>query len=145
MKYEDEDREYYEIRKVKKQGHSKKELVRWNNAIWQYLIDHSSITKSGHLYINFYIKDEKEFFKRVKARERGDFKRIELKEVKKEVEEIKKVEKVENRIRTAIVKRFDEGLAYKESDEPLDKIMTNVMEICVAYKKERIKELKEDL
>lgn len=42
------------------------------------------------------------------------------------------------------MKRLDDGLLFQESDEPLDIIIKNVLEVCNMYKKERIKEIKEE-
>lgn len=48
-------------------------------AVWQYLIDHSHITDDeGTVNIHFYIPHEFEFWRRVKARDDGKFKRKEM-------------------------------------------------------------------
>lgn len=42
-------------------------------ALWQYFIDHSQIQKNGFYGIQFYIRDENDFYKRLLARYNGDF------------------------------------------------------------------------
>lgn len=45
----------------------------FKDAMWQYVIDHSKIQPNGYLGIQFYCKNRKDFFDRVKAREEGFF------------------------------------------------------------------------
>lgn len=59
---------------------SKKDDKKWEKAVWQYLIDHSRPKPSGAYFVSFHTKNQKEFFYRVKARYRGTFKRVDLKE-----------------------------------------------------------------
>ncbi len=56
-------------------------------AVWQYLIDHSKIVGKDTIKITFYIPSEKEFWKRVKAREDGRFKRNDLYDFHKKMRE----------------------------------------------------------
>lgn len=73
-----------ELKKCK--DNARKERARLKRAIWQYLIDHSYPYKKGKGYaIRFNIKDKREFFRRVRARELGKFKREDINEKKKEV------------------------------------------------------------
>lgn len=74
------------------------------NAVWQYLIDHARVVNDDRSFkVSFYVVDEHEFWRRVKARELGKFKRNDLLEFFKEAEKkfIKfkdiraKVEKIE--------------------------------------------------
>lgn len=45
------------------------------DALWQYLIDHSKVQPNGYFGIMFYVKDVDDFWRRVYARYTGDFKR----------------------------------------------------------------------
>lgn len=81
-----------------------KELNKWNKAIWQYLIDHSSATNTGKYRVSMTINDQKTFFQRVKARYRGEFTRTDLKEeeakLNKEIEKFQNYERARNRMAT---------------------------------------------
>jgi len=48
---------------------------KWKGGVWQYLIDHSKIDKKGTFLVKFYIPNEKEFWKRVRARQNNQYKR----------------------------------------------------------------------
>lgn len=45
------------------------------DAIWQYLIDHSRIQKNGYYGIQFYVRDMDDLWRRLFARYTGDFQR----------------------------------------------------------------------
>ncbi len=45
------------------------------DAIWQYIIDHSKIQKNGYYGIMFYVRDLDDFWRRVAARFYGDYAR----------------------------------------------------------------------
>ncbi len=47
------------------------------DAIWQYLIDHSKVQRNGYLGIQIYVRELDDFWRRVFARYNGDFKRYE--------------------------------------------------------------------
>lgn len=47
------------------------------DAIWQYIIDHSKVQPNGFLGVMFYVRDVDDFWKRVNARYTGQFKRYE--------------------------------------------------------------------
>jgi len=44
-------------------------------AVWQFLIDHSKIQTNGYLGFLFYVRDEKDFWRRVKYRQLTGFQR----------------------------------------------------------------------
>src|SRR5690348_17299371 len=47
-------------------------------AVWQYLLDHAKPMDEKNLFVRFYITEPQEFWRRVKARELGKFKRTDL-------------------------------------------------------------------
>lgn len=47
----------------------------WVVAIWQFLIDHSTVEPDGNLRVFFRVKDIEQFKYRVMARKNGSFKR----------------------------------------------------------------------
>lgn len=47
------------------------------DAIWQFLIDHSQVQKNGYLGIQLYVRDVDDLWKRIYARKTGNFKRYE--------------------------------------------------------------------
>lgn len=48
------------------------------DAIWQWMIDHSKINKFGFFIINLSVKNVNDMWKRIFARYNGDFKRYEI-------------------------------------------------------------------
>lgn len=52
------------------------------DALWQYLIDHSMVQPNGYLGIQIYVKDIDDFWRRVCARANGDFKRYNVQDRK---------------------------------------------------------------
>jgi len=65
-----------DIKQVKE--NARKERVKLKGAVWQYLVDHSFPYKTGGFAIRFNIKNKNEFFRRVRAREQGKFKREDI-------------------------------------------------------------------
>ncbi len=53
------------------------------DAIWQYIIDHSQVQKNGYLGIQLYVRDIDDFWKRIYARYTGDFQRYDKLEKQK--------------------------------------------------------------
>lgn len=43
----------------------------YEDAVWQYLLDHSDVTNDGSLFVKFHIRDRKKFTKGVIARMNG--------------------------------------------------------------------------
>lgn len=60
-------------------------------AIWQYLIDHSTVNQSGNHVVTLYIKNKGEFWWRVKQRELGTYKRVILLEAEDRAEWLQSV------------------------------------------------------
>jgi len=50
---------------------------KWKQAVWQYIMDHSTPTKDG-FKITFFVQNEGKFWSKVRARQRGYFKRYDL-------------------------------------------------------------------
>jgi outer membrane cobalamin receptor len=57
------------------------EKQEYKNVVWQYILDHALVQKDGYMRILFYIKDKKDFDKRVMYRLRG-FKRYDEEDFK---------------------------------------------------------------
>lgn len=51
------------------------EKVDLKKAVWQYLLDHSKVQPNGYLGFLFYVKDEKDLWRRIKYRQTTGFQR----------------------------------------------------------------------
>ncbi len=86
-----------------------------DDAIWQYLMDHSEIQKNGYWKIYFYIRDRSDFWRRVWARYNKDFERYDLME--KERVQISKQLKLEKRAlktQSEEISRIETSGTFKE-------------------------------
>lgn len=111
---------------------NKKELRKFKNAVWQYLLDHSTKKPSYQKYkITFYIEDEHQFWHKVRVRERGYYSRKDILEEKKAMESIDK----ENVIRKRKSKRL------KKSKNILDIFARKFYHIAFQYRKKRLDRL----
>jgi hypothetical protein len=52
------------------------------NAVWQYMLDHANVNGSGTMKIVFILPTESEFWRRVKARESGEYHRNDLRKLR---------------------------------------------------------------
>lgn len=76
---------------------SKKDFNKWKGAIWQYMLDHAT-PQNNMILIRFRVRDQKDFFNRVRARYTGEFKRTDEKKFQEEAErEIKRIGHVQSR------------------------------------------------
>lgn len=121
---------------------SKKVEKKWKKAVWQYLIDHSIKTKVGHYKINFYIKDQHTFWNRVRAREKGYFKRKDLEDEKYAIKlKRDQVEQELERLRK-IASHNDiwaqAGQLFHASNHPIDKIVILLLKPLTKYRKKRL-------
>ncbi len=57
------------------------EVKAWKKGVLQYLLDHSTPTASGTLAVQFYIRDEENFWWRVNQRMQGRYKVVQSQEV----------------------------------------------------------------
>ena len=72
-------------------------------ALWQYFIDHSQIQKNGYYGIQFYIKNEDDFWKRYTARYNLEFSRY---------------SKLEKQMQSDLqALRFNERMGYKMNEK----------------------------
>ena len=55
----------------------------WKDAIWQYIIDHSTVEYDGKLLIRLCVSDQQDFWNRVYARKSNKFKRNNLQDINK--------------------------------------------------------------
>ena len=58
-------------------------LQKEKDAIWQYLIDHTSVQANGYMGVQLYYRDRKDFERRVEARKKGEVERYDA--IKKEI------------------------------------------------------------
>lgn len=127
MIYEYDDEVQFEKIKTKKlkntinhKERKKKERIeikQLKDSFWRYLIDHSRIVGTAYC-IYFYIQDKDDFFRRVKAREDGTFKR---KDIGEEKERLRKEMKKMEWMKSNTEKFLSEISKYKERYEALQR------------------------
>lgn len=83
---------------------------RQEDALWQYLVDHTNVEPNGYYRILFHVRDVDDFWRRVYARYTGDFKRYDKLEKQYQNEKLgihifKKMADRMNKNVTAIAKR----------------------------------------
>lgn len=117
----------------KKPVKSKKDLKGFKKAVWQYLLDHAK-PKSKGFEISFIIPNEREFFKRVKARHRKIYKRVNKNKIEEKQERLaikdKDFLKVEKKKHKALKK-------MRHDPEPVDELITAIEKRIRVIKKER--------
>lgn len=100
------------------------------DAIWQYMIDHSTVEKNGYYRIFFHVKNVDDLWRRMFARFSGDFKRYEKaeKEYQATVYANKLIEKSDRHL-CQVVNKFDKG------NNLWDKIVLKVYRLSRDYMK----------
>lgn len=114
---------------------SKSEKRKYQNGIWQYLLDHAKPCNTGYK-IFFVAKNKKEFFRRVKARVRGHFERKDVKELRKRRLELRDDYK---RLKTM----YSEGMKKRhalKTGNIFDKVAAWVLERLEDYEEWRVEE-----
>lgn len=112
------------IRRVKK----KKDAIaeEWKQAVWQYLLDHSTPTAAGYK-IYFITKSKSSFLNRVEARKNGTFTRYQAEnrrsKLEKEIEKAEVAKKFKRYVDKKNKKNFKRGIAIKNSRNPFDKLL----------------------
>jgi|DEB0MinimDraft_10_1074344.scaffolds.fasta_scaffold02886_1 hypothetical protein len=118
---------------------SKKDLREFKKAVWQYLLDHAQ-PKSKGFQISFLIPNEREFFKRVKARHRKVYKRVDTKKIEEKREKLavqdKEFLKVEK-------KKYQARKKMRHKPEPIDELILAIENRIKVIKKERQLEIAE--
>lgn len=104
----------------------KKEEKITKQIVWQYLLDHSRVTANGYLHIVLYMKDEFDFFKRVKSRLTGYSR-------KEDNDEQNKIRITENQMLLAS-KRND---FFQISKNPIDRLVGKLQRLLNKYKRFR--------
>lgn len=118
---------------------SKKDLKDFKKAVWQYLLDHAKPRSKG-FQISFLIPNEREFFKRVKARHRKAYKRVDKSKIKEKQEKLavkdKEFLRVEKKKHKALKK-------MRHQPEPVDELIIAIEKRIKVIKKERQLEIAE--
>ena len=110
-------------KKCKKQEKITKRIV------WQYLLDHSRVTANGYLHIVLYMKDERDFYKRVMSRLSGYSR-------KDDNAEQCKIRIAENQMLLAS-KRND---FFQTSKNPVDRLVGIIQKLLNKYKRFRFEQ-----
>ena len=111
---------------------SKKEERKMKKSVWQYLIDHSRKNRDGTFQVSFLIKSDHDFWDRVRARERGYFKRKDIKEEKRILEDMKDLTKAFQRKHAKALDMFN------KSDDIEDIKCQEILKPMIKYRNERI-------
>ncbi|MCP6727359.1 MAG: hypothetical protein KJI69_05120 [Patescibacteria group bacterium] len=110
----------------------KKEEKITKQIVWQYLLDHSRVTANGYLHIVLYMKDELDFFKRVRSRLSGYGR-------KEDNDEQMKIRVAENQMLLAS-KRND---FFQVSKHPIDRFVGKIQRLLNKYKRSRFAQSQE--
>ena len=113
---------------------SKKEEKAWRKGVWQFLLDHSTVTVSGYK-IFFLCKDPADLWRRVRAREKGMYKREDMKKLlakqkyrEKEYQRLKQAEFFNERHTKKMLEAWESGGVLVRSIFKLKKIITRYLE-----------------
>ena len=127
---EKEEKYVFEIQKIVQEGFTREEAYKiqklvkkkrheLKKAVWQYLIDHTTIQKNGYMGVQLYYKDNNDLWKRIHAREQGKFKRYDV--IKKEILASRKWAKVDK-------KNFGIKHGLAKDGNPIQKIVIYLYE-----------------
>jgi len=81
----DEEQFEWEVYQMVQMGADRKvaetiinKIDKFKYGVWQYIIDHKLIQPNGYIKITLFVRDKNDFFRRVSARENGEFKRYDV-------------------------------------------------------------------
>lgn len=95
------------------------------DAVWQYLIDHTSVQSNGYMGVQLYYRDRKDFERRVEGRKNGEVERYDA--VKKEIKAMRKqninieLSKIRSRHGDALARGLVKGLLARLYDKYIQK------------------------
>ena len=110
-------------------------------AVWQYLIDHSKIVDhEGTIKFHFYMPNEYEFWRRVKARDENRFKRVDMadfqEQMRKKHKYVMNLQQIKNKyidlISAERLKNYHISEAIKKATK-FEKILLKIAEKMAQY------------
>lgn len=118
-----------------------KDWNNWNKAIWQYLLDHATVTRTGKYRVVMTVKDPDTLFMRVKARYRGEFHRNDI----RAMQNIANKEEAKYNLYSSVKKYQDrkaqEVMKFAESKNLLNRAIRKSIRFFLWWRAKRINKL----